>query len=100
MLDLPPEQASRLPRYPVVSAALIGQLAVDLRYAKRSSGSALLFDAIVRAGRADPAVFALIVDARDQTAASFYRHFGFRPFAGRPMSFFLPMATAAKLFRP
>jgi hypothetical protein len=42
-------------------------------------------------------VFAIIVDAKDGDAASFYRHFGFAPFASRPMSLFLPVATAMKL---
>jgi ribosomal protein S18 acetylase RimI-like enzyme len=97
IVDLPPEQTKRLPRYPVLPAALIGRLAVDHRYTGRSLGSALLFDAIQRVGRADPAVFALIVDAKNESAATFYRHFGFEPFASVPMSFFLPMATAVSL---
>jgi ribosomal protein S18 acetylase RimI-like enzyme len=97
LTDLPPEQAKRLPRYPVLPAALIGRLAVDHRYRKRSLGSALLFDAIKRAMPADPAIFALVVDAKDDAAAAFYRHFGFQFFASRPMSLFLPMAVCAKL---
>ncbi len=98
--DLPSEHTRRLPRYPVLPAALIGRLAVDLAYTKRSLGSALLFDAIQRAGRADPAIFALIVDAKNESAAAFYRHFGFQPLAAMPMRFFLPMATAATLRAP
>ena len=69
--------ASRLPRCPLVPAALIGQLGVDRRFARQSLGSALLFDAITRATNADPAVFALIVDTLDVGAAKFYQHFGF-----------------------
>ena len=97
LTDLPPEQAKRLPRYPVLPAALIGRLAVDHRYRKRSLGSALLFDTIKRAMPADPAIFALVVDAKDDAAAAFYRHFGFQFFASRPMSLFLPMAVCDKL---
>lgn len=95
--EIPPALSRKLPRYPLLPAVLIGRLAVDGRFAGRSLGSALLYDAIARSARADPAVFALIVDAKDETAANFYRHFGFQTFAGRPMSLYLPTATGAKL---
>lgn len=97
LLDLPAVETKRLPRYPVLPAALIGRLAVDQRYRGKSLGAALLFDAIQRAALADAAVFALTVDAKDDTAVAFYRHFGFTRYASRPMSLFLPMATAMKL---
>lgn len=95
--EIPSELSRRLPRYPLLPAALIGRLAVDLRYARRSLGSALLYDAIARAMRADTAVYAIVVDAKDETAATFYARFGFRRFASRPLGLFLPVATAAKL---
>ena len=53
--------------------------------------------AIWRAMRAEAAVFALIVDAKDETARQFYLHHGFREFISRPMSLFLPVAGAARL---
>lgn len=95
--DIPSELSRKLPRYPVLPAILIGRLAVDRRFARRSLGSALLYDAIARALRADAAGFALLVDAKDEAAANFYKRFGFRALASRPLSSFLPMATAAKL---
>lgn len=94
---LPAEQARRLPRYPVVPAALIGRLAVDRRYRGCGLGAALLFDAIERAVRSEAAVYAIIVDAKDDGAARFYRHHGFLPFVSRPGSLFLAIATAARL---
>jgi GNAT superfamily N-acetyltransferase len=97
LTELPPEDTKRLPRYPVLPAALVGRLAVDRQYRKRSLGAALLFDAIQRA--MEPAVFALLVDAKDDSAAAFYRHFGFQSFVSRPMSFFLPIATGTKLLQ-
>jgi ribosomal protein S18 acetylase RimI-like enzyme len=97
MLDLPSEAAKRLPRYPVVPAALIGRLAIDRQYRGRGLGAALLFDAIARAARADTAIFAVLVDAKDDAAAAFYRHHGFQPFAARPLTLFLPIGTALKL---
>lgn len=95
--DIPPELSRRLPRYPVLPAVLVGRLAVDRRFARRSLGAALLYDAIARALKADPAVFALIVDAKDENAAKFYEHFGFQPLGSRKLSYFLPVGTASKL---
>jgi GNAT superfamily N-acetyltransferase len=97
MPDLPSETAKRLPRYSVVPAARIGRLAVDHRYRGRGLGAALLFDAIARAARADAAIFAILVDAKDDVAAAFYRYHGFQPFAARPLNLFLPLGTALKL---
>ena len=94
MLDLPSETAKRLPRYPVVPAALIGRLAIDRQYRGRGLGAALLFDALARA---DTAIFAILVDAKDDAAAAFYRRHGFQPFAARPLNLFLPLGTALKL---
>ena len=99
LTELPPEDTKRLPRYPVLLAALVGRLAVDQQYRRKSLGAALLFDAVRRAMRAESAVFALLVEAKDANAATFYRHFEFRAFISRPMTFFLPIATAAKLIR-
>lgn len=95
--EIPAELAKRLPRYPVLPAAVIGRLAVDRAFARRALGSALLYDAIARTRRADPAVYAIIVDAKDDGAAAFYRRFGFQSFVSRRLSLFLPMATAARL---
>lgn len=94
--ELPDHLTKRLPRYPLVPAALIGRLAVDRQYHGRGLGAVLLADAIRRAVRSEPAVFALVVDAKDEAAAAFYRHHGFHPFASRPSSLFLPIATARK----
>jgi len=95
MNELSPTQTKRLPRYPLLPAGLIGRLAVDNRFRGRGLGSALIVDAMMRAMRAEPAIFALVVDAKDETALDFYRHFGFRQFASRPMSLFLTIASAA-----
>lgn len=97
LADLPEELRKRLPRYPVIPAALIGRLAVDRRYGGRGLGAALLFDAINRAAGADAAIFAILVDAKDESAVAFYRHHGFHSFAARPRSLFLPLGTVLKL---
>ena len=98
LADLPPELTKRLPRYAALPAGLIGRLAVDQRFRRQRLGGALIMDATRRAANADPSIFALVVDAKDEAAAAFYRHVGFQPFASRPMSLFLPIATALAAF--
>jgi GNAT superfamily N-acetyltransferase len=95
---LPADQARRLPRYPV-PAALLGRLAVDEKYKGRGLGAYLLMDALTRICLATEvlAVQALIVDARDDSAAAFYRKYGFRDFVDDRRRLFLPMATIRKL---
>jgi len=95
--DLPQDAAKGLPRYPVVPAVLIGRLAVDQRYHGRGLGAALLGDAFMRAARSEPAVHTMLVDAKDEQAAAFYRRHGFRPLASNSMSLFLPLASARGL---
>ena len=69
---LPAASARRLPYYPV-PAVLLGRLAVDETRQKRGLGAYLLMDAFNRICLANQvlATQAVIVDARDDTAASF-----------------------------
>ncbi len=96
MTELPSEESKRLPRYPLLPAGLIGRLGVATKCSGQGLGSAMMVDAISRAVRSDPAIFAIVVDAKDDQAARFYLHLGFRAFVSRPMSLFLPMGEAAK----
>ncbi len=94
LTELTPEVAKRLPPYGLLPAGLIGRLAVDTRFQSQRLGGALIMDAVTRAARAEPAIFALIVDAKDEAAVGFYEHLQFRRFLGRPSSLYLPVATA------
>lgn len=94
--ELAADEVKRLPRYPLLPAGLIGRLAVAERHRKQGLGAAFIVDAITRSMRAEPAVFALIVDAKDEAAIEFYKYLGFRPFMSRPMSLFLPVAEAQR----
>jgi ribosomal protein S18 acetylase RimI-like enzyme len=96
--ELPPDITKRLPHYSTIPAILLGRLAVDLRFAGRGVGSSLLADAAYRSARSEPAAFTLLVDAKDDSAAAFYRKHGFIPLASTPHSLFLPIATALRLF--
>jgi ribosomal protein S18 acetylase RimI-like enzyme len=96
LTELAADDAKRLPRYPLLPAGLIGRIAVATRYTRQGLGAALILDAVMRATRAEPAVFALIVDAKDENATSFYVHLGFRPLISRPASLYWPVAEAAR----
>ncbi len=93
LADLPPSTAKKLPRYPTVPAVRMGRLAVDQAFQGQGLGGALLADALDRAARAEIAAFALVVDAKNQTAAAFYRHHGFIALPDAPLTLFLPLAT-------
>ena len=96
LADLPEKLAKKLPRYPLVPAARIGRLAVDVSMRGQGLGGALLADALLRAARSEIAVHAAIVDAKDDQAAAFYRHHGFIAYGSQPRSFILPLATAIR----
>ena len=92
---MPVRLAKRLPRYPMVPIARLGRLAVAVAYRGRKLGGALLWDAVERARRSDVAVYALVVDAKDEQAESFYLHHGFTAFGETPGSFILPLPKRA-----
>ncbi len=94
--ELPPDLAKKLPRYPSIPAVRVGRLAVDARFQGRGLGGALLADALRRVMGSAPAVYALLVDAKDEKAAAFYRHHGFIALLSQPLTLFLPVATAEK----
>jgi GNAT superfamily N-acetyltransferase len=95
--ELPPEWIKRLPRYPALLAVRIGRLAVDLDFQGKGLGAALLGDALRRILVAPPAAFAMLVDAKDENAVTFYAHHAFQLLIGRPRTLFLPVATAEKI---
>ncbi len=80
LTDLPKALTKRLPRYPSVPVARVGRLAVDRAFHGKKLGGALLADAAIRAMRSEVAVFALVVDAKDDAAEAFYLHHGFERF--------------------
>jgi ribosomal protein S18 acetylase RimI-like enzyme len=96
LVNLPPEQVKRLPRYPTLPAVRIGRLAVDQKFQGCGLGGMLLMDAIRRCIQSPPAVYTLLVDAKNDQAVGFYQRFGFLPIVDRPRTLFLPMATAEK----
>ena len=93
LADLPASTSKKLPRYPTVPTVRMGRLAVDQAFKGQGLGGALLADALDRAARAEIAAYALMVDAKDKSAADFYRHHGFIALPDSPRTLFLPLAT-------
>ncbi len=75
------EIVKKLPRYPVVPAVLLGQLAIARDHQGQGLGGILLADALKRTARAEVGVFAMVVDAKDETAQRFYEHYRLHAFA-------------------
>ena len=96
--ELPPAQAKRLPHYPV-TAAVLGRLAIDVAQQGRGLGELLLLDAVHRVVRASEAmaVYAVVVDAKNERAKHFYERYGFLSFASDRRRLFLPLETFRKL---
>lgn len=98
---LPAPITKRLPDYPI-RAILIGRLARDERCKGQGIGEYLLDDAHRRALRVNAEVGGLlvIVDAKDERAATFYKHHGYEPLihsasdSGKwPQRFYVTMAV-------
>jgi len=98
--EVPPEFARKLPRYPQLPVTLLGRLAVDQGLRGQGMGQFLLMDALYRSlqAAAGIAAMAVVVDAKDASAADFYQHFSFLPLNLSISRLFLPMVTVATLF--
>lgn len=77
-------------------AVRMGRLAVNKAFKGQGLGGALLADALNRCARSEIAAFALMVDAKDETAQDFYQHHGFIALPDSPLTLFLPLATAQR----
>jgi len=97
--ELPETLTRKLPRYPLVPATLLGRLAIDRRHQGKGYGRFLLADALYRALHSEIASFAVIVEAKDESARRFYLRESFLSFPDQPMKLFRPMADIEALFR-
>lgn len=96
--DVPVAARKHVPRYPLVSATLIGRLAVSLTRQGEGLGSLLLADAVQRAYASAETVGSsmLVVDALNERAAAFYESFGFQPLP-ESLRLVLPMRPIEEL---
>jgi predicted GNAT family N-acyltransferase len=77
----------------------MGRLAVDQSFKGIGLGAALLADALRRAGKAEIAAYAFLVDAKDQDAASFYAHHGFMALPDQALCMFIALETVKDLIK-
>ena len=96
LVEMPAQLAKRLPRYASVPVVRMGRLAVAQHYRGKKLGAALLWDAVLRATRSEIAAFALVVDAKDASAADFYRHHGFVALDDEQRRWLLPLANVTE----
>lgn len=92
--ELSDEYARKLPRHPI-PAALIGRLAVSAEARGCGVGKLLLVDAIKRtlSVSEEIAIYAMVVDAIDEQAESFYQQFGFKTLSTGHSRQFLPLKS-------
>jgi GNAT superfamily N-acetyltransferase len=98
--DVPENVRKYIPRYPLVSATLLGRLAVASHQQRRGLGALLLADAVKRAYASASSVGSsmLIVDALNEQAATFYEANGFVCLPDS-LRLILPMQTIANMLR-
>jgi predicted GNAT family N-acyltransferase len=84
--------AKKLPRYPVLPATLLGRLAVDHRQKGKRLGELLLVDALKKSLDAAMHVssLAVVAEALDDQALSFYLKYGFQQFRQEPRKLYFP----------
>ncbi len=98
---MPTGARRHVPRYPLVSATLVGRLAVSEARQGERLGAMLLADAVRRAYASADTVGSsmLVVDAISQRAAAFYEGNGFVRLPDS-LRLVLPMQTIRRLLEP
>lgn len=96
LTDVASDWQKKLPRYPVVPSARVGRLAIDVQYHGKKLGAALLSNAVSRAFRSDIAAHMVVVEAKNDIAAAFYMHHGFRRDPGDPLRLYAPLASLGR----
>lgn len=94
LTQLSEEVRRKLPRHPI-PGALVGRLAVSQTVQGHGIGRMLLTDAIKRtlAVSEDIAIYAMVVDAIDDSAAAFYQQYGFIPLETGRRRLYLPIKS-------
>ena len=98
-LDVIPEEIARkLLKYSHIPATLLGRPAVSTSFRGQRLGEILLMDALKRSlhGSRQLASFAVIVDAKDDSAMAFYKKYGFLELPKVANRLFLPMGMIEK----
>jgi predicted GNAT family N-acyltransferase len=94
VIQLSPQSRKKLPRYPVPCIRL-GRMAVSVTAQGKGLGKIMMGLAVQRSNdaRKQIAAYAILVDAKDASAKSFYEHYGFIACADAPLMLYLPLGT-------
>lgn len=92
-------EAMKHPKYPV-SIARLARLATDLQHQGKGIGGFLLYDALQKIKMASELVgiYAVVVDAKDEKAKSFYQRYGFVSLQESALTLCLPMKILDQLY--
>jgi predicted GNAT family N-acyltransferase len=98
--DLPEAVAKKLPKYPILPAAMLGRLAVAQQWHGQKLCQCLLMDALRRSlvNTREVGSVGVVVDAYDENAQRFYRHHGFVDLPGESRRLFLSVKTIRAVF--
>ena len=98
---IPEAEVARFARYPIVGATLIGRLARDLSEKGKGLGEFLLIDALYRSLQLSRQIAsaAVVVEAKDHDAVTFYQRYGFVQLLLNGRKLILPMRTIDRLFK-
>ena len=91
--ELREDISKKMPKYPMVSATLLGRLGVSERFRGQGLGERLLMDALHRALQSSEQIASagVVVDTKDDQAVAFYRKYGFIDLPKIERLLFLPM---------
>lgn len=87
--DIPNEYKLKLPKYQNVGCALLGRLGIDKNHKNKGFGKILIYDAMKRSFDNDIMVTALIIDAKDENLAQYYKKLGFQSLISNPLRLFI-----------
>lgn len=91
---MPKEYTKQIP-YKFIPAILIGRLAVDDKHQGNGYGALLLKDALKRILAISEQIAAniIVVDAKDENTANFYKKYGFNELTDNPLRLVLSVRT-------
>jgi predicted GNAT family N-acyltransferase len=93
--------AKNLPRYPQLPATLLGRLAIDNQQKGKGFGELMLLDALKKTLSASKQIasLAIIAEALDDSAVSFYLKYGFQKFIQNPIKLYLPIKSIEDILK-
>lgn len=100
-IELPDQSRKNLPKKQKVPVFLVGRLAVDKRYQSQKEGEGALVNLLNHLVKVndDMPAYAVVVDPLNDSAADFYKKYGFKPLVclSGKKRFFLPINTIKQL---